>query len=149
MGHAISRTKPSIVASERFARSPSIDVFCRGAGIAAIAATQQPVDRRKRRIRFIDEDEYISAASASIKVTGVKAPCPAFETRWARKAEPRGFVAGYLLARSVPAFRQSVQNRVSATTPYQMLNFTVLPTIIQRNFPGNCYKLKPHQVLKA
>jgi len=72
MGHAISRTKPSIVASERFARAPSIDVFCRGAGIAAIAATQQPVNRQKRTIRVIDGDEYISAASASIKVTGVK-----------------------------------------------------------------------------
>jgi hypothetical protein len=71
MGHAISRTKPSIVASERFARAPSIDVFCRGAGIPAIAATQQPVNRQKRRIRFIDGNEYISAASASIKVTGV------------------------------------------------------------------------------
>jgi hypothetical protein len=60
MGHAISRIKPSILASERFARAPSIDVFCKGAGIAAIAATQQPVNRQKRRIRFIDGDEYIS-----------------------------------------------------------------------------------------
>jgi len=74
MGHAISRTKPSIVASERFARAPSIDVFCREAGIAAIAATQQPLNRQKRRIRFIAGDEYISAASASIKVTGVNRP---------------------------------------------------------------------------
>ena len=70
----ISRTKPSIVASERFARAPSIDVFCRAAGIAVIDATQQPVNRQKRRIRFIDGDEYISAASASIKVTGVNRP---------------------------------------------------------------------------
>jgi hypothetical protein len=54
MGHAISRTRPSIVASERFARAPSIDVFCKGAGIAAIAATQQPVNSQKPRIRFID-----------------------------------------------------------------------------------------------
>jgi hypothetical protein len=54
MGHAISRSKPSIVASERFARAPSIDVFCRKAGIAAIAATQLPVNRQKRRISLID-----------------------------------------------------------------------------------------------
>src|ERR1700755_1118975 len=100
MGHAISRTKPSIVASERFARAPSIDVFCRGAGIAAIAATQQPVNRQKRRIRFIDGDENISAASASIKVTGVNRPL------YSRPESAIGILADPRVIRSCAVRRQ-------------------------------------------
>src|SRR5438445_13112974 len=53
MGHAISRTKPSIVAFDLFAREPSIDVFCGGWGAAVIDATPQPANKQKRKIRFI------------------------------------------------------------------------------------------------
>src|SRR4029077_3493618 len=53
MGHAISRTEPSIVAFDLFAREPSIDVFCGGWGAAAIEATPQPANKQKRKIRFI------------------------------------------------------------------------------------------------
>src|ERR1700676_5430473 len=53
MGHAISRTKPSIVAFDLFAREPSIDVFCGGWSAATIDATPQPASRQRRRIRFI------------------------------------------------------------------------------------------------
>src|SRR5215472_5298209 len=72
MGHAISRTKPSIVASERFARAPSIDVLCRGAGITTIAAKQQLVKRQKRRI-FILTPLFvgrISAVADALETTG-------------------------------------------------------------------------------
>src|SRR5215471_7402864 len=53
MGHAISRTKPSIVTFDLFAREPSIEVFCRGCGAAISDATPQPAHRQKRRTRFI------------------------------------------------------------------------------------------------
>ncbi len=53
MGHAISRTKPSIVAFDLFARASSIDVFCGGGSAATIDATPQPASRQRRRIRFI------------------------------------------------------------------------------------------------
>ena len=53
MGHAISRTKPSIVAFDLFARASSIDVFCGGGSAATIDATPQPASRQTRRIRFI------------------------------------------------------------------------------------------------
>ena len=53
MGHAISRTKPSIMAFDLFAREPSIDVFCGGWSAAVIDATPQPANKQKRKIRFI------------------------------------------------------------------------------------------------
>src|SRR5215471_13985595 len=53
MGHAISRTKPSIDTSARFARAPSIDVFCRGSAKATIAGMQQAVNTQKHKIRFM------------------------------------------------------------------------------------------------
>jgi hypothetical protein len=53
MGHAISRTKPSIVAFDLFAREPSIDVFCGGWGAAVINATPQQANKQKHTIRFI------------------------------------------------------------------------------------------------
>ena len=53
MGHAISRTKPSIVALDLFAREPSIDVFCGGWSAATIDATPQPASMQRPRIRFI------------------------------------------------------------------------------------------------
>src|SRR5580704_14747790 len=53
MGHAISRTNPSIVAFDLFARASSIDVFCGGGSAATIDATPQPASRQTRRIRFI------------------------------------------------------------------------------------------------
>src|SRR5262245_52252369 len=53
MGHAISRTKPSIVASDRFARAPSIDVFWKGSAVVTMVATQQAVKTQKRSVLFI------------------------------------------------------------------------------------------------
>src|SRR5215470_20071166 len=53
MGHAISRTKPSIVTLDLFARSLSIDVFCGGWGAAIIDATPHPAKKQKRKMRFI------------------------------------------------------------------------------------------------
>src|SRR6266404_1868728 len=53
MGHAISRTRPSIVALDLLARAPSIDVFCGGWGPAVMDATPQPANTQKRKIRFI------------------------------------------------------------------------------------------------
>jgi hypothetical protein len=58
MGHAISRTKPSIVAFDLFAREPSIDVFCGGLGPAVNDATAQPANKQKRKIRFIRPPYY-------------------------------------------------------------------------------------------
>ena len=48
MGHAISRSKPSIVAFDLFAREPSIDVFCGGWGAAIIEAIPQAAKKQKR-----------------------------------------------------------------------------------------------------
>jgi hypothetical protein len=53
MGHAISRTKPSILAFDLFARDPSIDVFCEGWGVAVIDAIPQPANKQKSKIRII------------------------------------------------------------------------------------------------
>ena len=53
MGHAISRTRPSIVAFDLLAREPSIDVFWGGSGAASIDATPQPATKQNRKIRFI------------------------------------------------------------------------------------------------
>src|SRR5215469_18653570 len=53
MGQAISRTRPSIVAFDLFAREPSIDVFWGGWGAASIDATPQPATMQSCKIRFI------------------------------------------------------------------------------------------------
>jgi hypothetical protein len=71
MGHAISRTKPSIVAFDIFAREPSIDVFCGGWGAAVIDATPQPANKQKRKLRFIRTPFHQESIG---KVTGLFVP---------------------------------------------------------------------------
>src|ERR1700683_1163666 len=68
MGHAISRTKPSIVAFDLFAREPSIDVFCGGSSAATIDATPQPASRQRRRIRFIRSPRRSGQSRSSKKL---------------------------------------------------------------------------------
>jgi hypothetical protein len=65
MGHAISRTKPSIVAFDLFAREPSIDVFCGGWGAAVNDATPQTASKQKRKIRFIHPPVHQGSTKAA------------------------------------------------------------------------------------